>query len=137
MAEFNDMQTALDTPLFDYLEANDGAFLIAWANAGIDDYENETVRPSFLPGDTIQSGMGESGLDVTNGLYQMDIFTKRGEGRSALIDTVSDLYKRGQTLTSGAAKLRLRGSSIGTSRYEGDWFITPITVNWQTYTEAR
>ena len=136
MAEFNDIQTALDTHLFDYHAASAG-FEIAWNNAQTDEYSNETVRPTFLPGDTVQAGMGATGLDVTNGLYQIDIFTKKGEGRSQIIDIIADLYKRGQTLTSGSAKVRLRGPSIGAARYEGDWFITPITINWQTYTEAR
>lgn len=137
MAEFNDIQTALDTHLNTYLTANAGAFQIAWANSQTSKYTNETVRPTFLPGDTVQAGMGATGLDETNGVYQLDIFTKKGEGRSQIIDIIADLYKRGQTLTSGSAKVRLRGPSIGASRYEEDWFITPITVNWQTYTEAR
>ena len=136
MAEFNDIQVALDTHLFDYHAAN-GGFSIAWQNTQTDEYSNETVRPSFLPGDTVQAGMGATGLDVTNGIYQLDIYTEKGEGRSQIIDIIADLYKRGQTLTQGSAKIRLRGPSIGASRYEGNWFITPITVNWQTYTEAR
>ena len=137
MAEFNDIQVALETHLDDYLTANPGTFEIAWPNSKTKEYDSEYVRPTFLPGDTAQSGMGSTGLDETNGIYQIDIFTKKGAGRSQIFDIIADLYKRGQTLTSGSANVRLRGPSIGASRYEGDWFITPITVNWQVYTEAR
>jgi len=137
VAEFNDIQTALDSHLKTYHDANSDDFSIAWPNSNTDEYTSETVRPSFLPGDTNQVSLGATGQDETNGIYQIDIFTKKGEGRSQIIDIIADLYKRGQVLTSGAANVRLRGPSIGGSRYEGNWFVTPITINWQVYTEAR
>lgn len=152
MAEFQDMQAALFKPLEinyslsldyannQYLELDyqfaSNSIDVAWPNIS-KEFTTEFVRPSFLPGDTSQAGMGASGLDETNGLFQVDIYTKRGEGRSALVDVIGDLYKRGTVLTYGSAKVRVRGPSIGASRYEGDWFVTPIRINWQTYTEAR
>lgn len=130
MAEFNDIQAALLAPL-------DGqSFDVAWPNDKAD-YTDEHVRPYVLPGDTEQATLGTTGKDETNGLLQVDIYTKRGTGRSQIIDTVSDLYSRGTILTQGLATIRSRGPSLGASRYEGDWFITPIRINWQTYTEAR
>lgn len=109
---------------------------IAWPNYTFDD-SGEFVRPTFLPGDTEQAGMGADGLDVTDGLFQVDIYTPRGKGRSQLVDSIGDLYKRGTVLTYGSASVRVRGPSLGASRFEGDWFVTPIRINWQVYTEAR
>ena len=132
MAEFIDMETALISRLNTITGNPD----IAWPNIEFRP-SGEYLRPAFLPSDTIPAALGASGLDETNGVYQVDCFTERGAGRSTLVDTVADHFKRGTVITYGSVNMRVRSVSIGASRDEGAYYVTPITVNWQTYTEPR
>lgn len=136
MAEFNDMQTALDARLATSY-GGVGETPVAWPNNEYSPSGVVYLRPTFLPSNTLQAGMSASGLDETNGVYQVDVFTPKGAGRSQIADDVADLFKRGTVLTASSVKMRIRSVSIGASRDDGAYYITPIEINWQTYTEPR
>lgn len=130
---FNDMQTALDSRL-DSMDSTP----IAWPNVPYEPSAGTVyVRPSFIPGDTLQVTLGSTGQDETNAIYQIDVVVPRGTGRPALLDTVADHFKRGTVLSYNGTNLRVRSVSIGPAILEGAWYFVPVSINVQTYTGAR
>lgn len=130
---FNDVQAALDTKLKTFTGAP-----IAYQNVPYKPQAGTTyVRASFIPAETTQASLGESGKDETNGIYQIDVVVPRGSGRPQLIDAVADLFKRGTVLTYNSVNIRVRSVSMAPAILEDEWYFVPISVNFQTYTEAR
>lgn len=133
MTVFNDIQAALDTQL-----ATITGTPIAFPNIPYTPSADTTyLRASFLPADTVQSSLGTSGRDETNGVYQVDVVAPRGSGRPSLPDTVADTFKRGTVLTYNSRSLRVRSVSIGSAILDDEWYFVPVSIDFQIYTEAR
>jgi hypothetical protein len=133
MTIFNDIQAALDTQL-----STVTGIPVAYPNVPYKPSAGTAyLRASFLPAETVQASMGATGKDETNGIYQIDVVAPRGSGRVQQIDTVADLFKRGTVLTYNSVKLRVRSVSIAPAILDGEWYFVPISVSFQTYTEAR
>tara|TARA_R110000803_G_scaffold37766_3_gene81487 strand:- start:52 stop:459 length:408 start_codon:yes stop_codon:yes gene_type:complete len=131
---FNDIQAALDTRLASIA----GSPPIAWPNIEYEPTGGTTyLRPAFLPAETLQSGLGSEGLDETNGIYQIDVVYKVGSGRSSLVDSVADHFKRGTVATYNGVNVRIRSVSIAPAIFDIAWHFVPVSVSFQTYTEAR
>lgn len=131
---FNDIQAALDTRL----NTLSGGYDIAWPNIAYDPAAGTTfLRVSFLPGDTEQVSLGASGKDETNAIYQVDVVSPRGAGRTNIPDAIADHFARGSTLTYNGTTLRVRSVSIGPAINDGAWHFVPVSISVQTYTEAR
>lgn len=129
---FNDMQAALDT----HLDGMDST-PIAWPNVPYEGDGTEYLRPNFIPAETVQASLGDTGKDETNAIYQVDVFSERGSGRSTLPDTIADHFKRGTVLTYNGTNLRVRSVSVAPAILDGAYFIVPVSINVQTYTGAR
>lgn len=133
MTIFNDIQAALDTKL-----ATLTGVPIAYPNTPYKPQAGTAyVRASFIPNETLQASLGSTGKDETLGIYQVDVVVPRGSGRPQLLDTVADLFKRGTVLTYNGVNLRIRSVSMASAILEDEWYFVPISVNFQTYTEAR
>ena len=131
---FNDIQAALDTRL----STLSGGYSIAWPNTKFEPEADQTfLSPSFIPNATEQAGLGSSGKDETNGLYQIDVVYPAGTGRSTIPDSVADHFKRGTVLTYNSVNVRVRSVSIESAVTEGAFHFVPVTVDFQTYTDAR
>lgn len=131
---FNDMQAALDTQL----STLTGGYDIAWPNVDYKPTAGSTfLRASFLPGDTEQVTLGGSGKDETNAIYQVDVVSPRGSGRTSIPDAIADHFSRGSVLTYNGVNLRVRSVSIGPAINDGAWHFVPVSISVQTYTEAR
>lgn len=131
---FNDMQAALDTQL----NALAGGYDIAWPNVDFKPTAGSTfLRASFIPGETVQVSLGGSGKDETNAIYQVDVVSPRGSGRSSVADSIADHFSRGSVLAYNGTKLRVRSVSIGPAINDGAWHFVPVSISVQTYTEAR
>ena len=130
---FNDVQAALDTKL-----ATITGTSVAFPNVPYKPQAGTTyLRASFLPAETVQASMGANGKDETNGIYQIDVVVPRGTGRPQLIDTVADLFKRGTVLSYNSISVRVRSVSMSPAILDEEWYFVPISVNFQSYTEAR
>lgn len=129
---FNDIHAALDGHL-----ATLGNTPIAWTNVKFEPTGDVYLRPRVLPVSTEQASLGNSGKDDTNGIYQIDVFVKQGNGRSALLDSIADHFKRGTVLTHNSVSLRVRTVELAPSSQDGTWHFTPVSVYFQTYTGAR
>jgi phage baseplate assembly protein gpV len=131
---FNDIQAALDTRL----STLSGGYSIAWPNTKFEPEADQTfLSPSFIPNTTEQVGLGSSGKDETNGLYQIDVVYPAGTGRSTIPDSIADHFKRGTVLTYNSVNVRVRSVSIESAVTEGAFHFVPVTVDFQTYTDAR
>jgi hypothetical protein len=131
---FNDMQAALDTQL----NTLAGGYDIAWPNVDFKPAAGSTfLRASFIPGETVQVSLGGSGKDETNAIYQVDVVSPRGSGRSSVADSIADHFSRGSVLAYNGTKLRVRSVSIGPAINDGAWHFVPVSISVQTYTEAR
>jgi len=111
---------------------------VAWPNIPYEPSAGTPyLRPTLLPGDTLQVTLGGNGQDETNSVYQIDVVVPRGAGRPTLLDTVADRFKRGTVLTYNGISSRVRSVSIGPAILEGAWYFVPVSINVQTYTGAR
>jgi len=129
---FNDMQAALDTRL-DGMDSTP----IAWPNIPYEPGNVTYLKPSFIPAGTLQVTLGDTGKDETLAIYQVEVISPRGAGRSSLPDTIADRFKRGTILTYNGVSLRVRSVSIGSALTDGAYYIVPVSINVQTYTGAR
>lgn len=129
---FNDMQAALDTRL-DGMDSTP----IAWPNIPYEPGNATYLKPSFIPAGTLQVTLGDTGKDETLAIYQVEVISPRGAGRSSLPDTIADRFKRGTILTYNGVSLRVRSVSIGSALTDGAYYIVPVSINVQTYTGAR
>jgi len=98
------------------------------------------LRPTLLPAPTQQAGLGNTGLDEYQGIYQVDIFAAVGGGRAsaeAQADLIGDHFKRGTSLTSAGTIVRLRDVSRTAGIVDGDRFAIAISINYMAHTPPR
>ena len=131
---FNDIQAAFDTKLGQSVSSP-----IAYPNIPYEPSADTVyVRPTFLPAETNQASLGATGKDETNGVYQIEVVVPRGSGRPQTVDAIADAFKRGTVLTYNGVKVRVRSVSIGVALVtDAAWYSVPVSVNFQTFTEAR
>ena len=138
MSVFLDISGALDTRLDNLV----GKPPIAWENKGYEPVKGTLyARPSILPGETVQASLGDTGQDMTVGVYQVDIFAKAGKGKNEAVvmaDLIANWFKRGTVLTYNSRKVRIRNVSRKAGiNNAGGWFQIPIEIAFISYTEAR
>jgi len=131
---FNDIQAAFDTKLGQSVSDP-----IAYPNIPYEPSAGTVfVRPSFLPAETSQASLGTNGKDETVGIYQIEVVVPRGSGRPQSVDAIADAFKRGTVLTYNDVNVRIRSVSIGVALVtDTAWYSVPVSVNFQTFTEAR
>ena len=133
---FNDIEAALNTQLATIQVSEVPP--IAWPNDG---YEpilgTDYLRPTLLPSSNAQVSLGSTGKDKYVGIYQVDVFYGKGEGRSAFPDQIADLFKRGTVLTYNGVNVVISSATPESISYEESWCMAPVSVTFYAYTEAR
>lgn len=94
-------------------------------------------RAFVLPSDTL--GIGVADLDQERGLFQVSVFTKKGENDfdgMELAEEVLSLFPRNtELLESGNVVGRIDNTgSIAPSFFEDGWQITPVSIPYQNLT---
>lgn len=131
---FNDIITALDA----HLAALGDGTPIAWSNIDYKPTLGVTFyRPRYIPVSTNQSSLGASGKDLTLGIYQIDVVSPVGSGRSQLMDAVADHFSRGTVLVQGTTTVTVRTVQIESPLLTDAWYAVPISVDIYSYTGAR
>lgn len=135
MSAFTDISAALDGHTVGLSTPT------AWENK---DYEpiNGTlyIRPTILPAETRQAELGSSAIDDNFGVYQIDVISQAGNGKSSAIikaDAVADRFARGTVLTYNGVNVRIGNVSRGSGRRDGSWFVLPVFINYQSFTQPR
>lgn len=137
MSVFLDISAALDGRLNTMTSVPP----VAWDN---DTYEPTIgtlyLRPTNIPGDTLQSTLGDTGQDVTNGIYQVDVFAPLGEGKNeatVMADLVADRFKRGTDMVYNSRTVTVRSVSRQAANTSGGWYQIPVVIVYRAFTEAR
>ena len=137
MSVFTDIGAALD----DNLNGMTGKPPIAWENVPYTPVTGTLyARATNLFGDTNQSSLGTTGEDETNGVYQVDVFSQAGKGKSEannMADRIADQFKRGTDLTYNGLTVRVRSASRGAARTSEGWYHIPVIINYYAITQAR
>jgi hypothetical protein len=111
---------------------------VAWPNVKFEpNAKKPYLRLSILPAQTVQASLGSIGKDETNGICQISVFVPAGSGRTNLPDMIADHFKRGTVLAYNTTRVRLRAPSIGPAISDGAFYFVPVSIPYQTYTEAR
>jgi len=100
----------------------------------------EYIQFFHLPGDTVQACLGDSGLDMTEGIFQINIMGVLNTGRSQNLDLIADHFARGRVIEpahQSGVKLRITSVSMESPSIDGTHYKQPISVSWQTFTAAR
>ena len=100
----------------------------------------EYVQVFHLPGSTIQACLGDSGKDLTDGIFQIDIMGVPNTGRSQNLDLIADHFARGRVIEpaqQSGVKLRITSVSMASPVYERTHYKQTLSVAWQTFTSAR
>jgi len=98
------------------------------------------LRPTLLPGETVQASLGSAGHDVTNGIYQVDIFAEAGQGKAeaiAMADNVANHMKRGTILTYNSRDVIIKSAQRRAGIESDGWYQLPVEIVFITYTAAR
>jgi len=131
---FADIQGALNARLSTLA----GSPSIAYENNDFDEQSGtEYLRATWLPAESAQASLGDTGKDRHDGLYQVDVFTPKDEGSSTFVDAIADHFKRGTILTQNLVNLRIVSVSVETARTEDNFYQVPVTIRYQTFTGAR
>jgi len=138
MSVFLDISAALDG----HLNTMTSAPPVAWANI---DYTPTVgtlyVRPSLLPADTIQATLGDSGTDMNQGIYQIDVFAPANKGKNeamVMADLIANRFKRGTDLAYNGRNIRVKSVSQAVATVNPDgYFQVPVKIIYISFTEAR
>lgn len=94
-------------------------------------------RPSLIPGEPIQAGVGTDAMNEQTGIYQVTVFVPAGTGTQQLRGICKELeahFKRGIELTYGAVAVKIRKSFRGPNMQEPDWLSCPFSIAFYAYT---
>ena len=99
------------------------------------------IRETLLPAGSTQATLGDSGLDMNLGIYQIDVFAQAGEGKKAALemaDTIANHFKRGTDLTYNGRVVTITKVSrqVAANSAEG-WYQIPLDVSYKSFTQAR
>ena len=99
---------------------------------------NEFVRGTILPADTISAGVGTTGRDLHQGIFQIDYYNRVGIGAySDKIDSIANAFKKGHKLVVNDTTVNVRNVSLGAGRRDGAFFVRNIDVSYFAVTTAR
>ena len=83
---------------------------------------------------THQATLGDTGYDLSRGIYQVSIKSPPNMGRSLamqMANQLKTLFLRGSTLAYGATgDIRLQSVSVAPGVGEQDWYRVPVSVRW-------
>ncbi len=134
---FFDIGAALDSRL----NTLAGSAPIAWPNRAYTPIQGTLfLQPDNLPGPVRQAGLGNSGYDVHNGVYQVRIYGDAGKGPGeveAKADAVADHFARGTDLTYNGVDVRLGNVSRNAGIIEDDRYVVAVSINYRVHAVPR
>jgi len=137
MGAFTDISSALSARLATLTDSP----VVAWRNAKFKRAGNiEFLAEFLLPADTEQAALGDTGINEDIGTYQVNVNIPKdvGSGRAYdIADAIADHFARGLVLTSGTTDIRITGGSIGTELVDDIFYMIPVKIRYQTFTQPR
>lgn len=110
---------------------------IAWPNVAFDSINKSSwVRVDFLPAETFQITLGDSGFNRYTGIMQATVYWREGQGMiqaTEVASTIADGLQRGTTITQESQLIRvIRPPSILPATVFDGWLQIPVRVTYQT-----
>ncbi len=137
MGVFNDILSGLSGRLATMPNLPD----VAWMNAKFERKSSvEYLAEFILPADTEQAGLGDSGINEDIGIYQVNVHIPKDIGRGRAIelaDLIADHFSRGLVITKNSTNLRITGGSIGVPLTDDIFYMIPVRIRYQTFTQPR
>lgn len=137
MTVFADIAAALDT----HLSTMTSLPPVAWENREYTPTNGTLyLRPTMLFGDTVQGTLGTSGTDINEGIYQIDVFAKSGDGKGAgivMADLVATRFKRGTSLTYNSRTVTVISARRKPGNIDGNWYQIPVEIVYRSHTQPR
>lgn len=99
--------------------------------------DKEYIQVSHLFGDTERACLGSDGKFLTNGIFQIDVFTPQNTGRSQILDEIANHFPTDKTIEQDSVKLRIISTDMNQPIYDRNFYRQPLSVNWQVFTKAR
>jgi len=137
MSVFLDISAALDGRLNSMV----GLPPVAWENTNYEPVVGTLyLRPTNITGDTNQATLGDSGTDLTIGIYQVDVLAEAGKGKNTALvmaDKIADHFKRGTDLTYNSRVVTVISVQRSVSTIDAGWYIIPVEIIYKSFTTAR
>lgn len=139
MSAFNDISIALNQKLQAYATAYSRQ--VAYENVEFSPTTNTMyLRATVLPATTVQAGLGATGQEMHEGIFQIDVFAQTDKPKAIALaeaDQIANYFQRGLVLTYNSVNVRLKTSSHGAGRVDGSWYIIPVFIDYLSFTQAR
>ena len=95
---------------------------------------------TVLPAETVQAGLGSTGQEMHEGVFQVDVFSPSNKPKAAALaeaDAVANYFSRGSVLTYNSVDVRLKTASVGRGSNDNGWYIVPVFINYLSFTLSR
>lgn len=109
--------------------------LLAKQNEHFDPPETPWFRETLLPGVPETVEIMRDGRARKRGVYQVDSFVPAGMGTGVadqLSAQIEGAFPRGATFIEDVLSVHVRRSYTLPSRSAGDWYMTPVVIDWWT-----
>jgi len=131
---YNDIDYVLNERLNDMIGLPD----VAWENSTYKPIIGTTfIRPTLLPANTFALTSTD---DNNSGIYQINIFTKLGNGSDEakrLVDVIGDRFKPVTELTKGSLLVRCMSVSVSPGIIEKAWYTLIVKIKYLAITTKR
>lgn len=91
------------------------------------------LRPTFLPGISVDLGQADTSAMRRDGIYQIDVFIPKGEGEKRAYDLANAIeqhFPKGQTLQD----VRIKRVDVDSGAPSGSHYQLPVLVYFVTIT---
>ena len=135
MDAFNPIRSALISQLLTVVDLPE----VAWENRSYDAVINTPYVQPFVSFSTpTQSTLGTDGRNEIRGFMQLTLVYPIDNGNGDTNDmaaAILEKFKRGTLLTYGGVDVKCTHSYPSLAIQDGDWFRTPLTINFYSITE--
>ncbi len=135
---FKDISAAFDVELNSVVSIP----VIEWENFTDDGRTlgDEYISQFWLGGTTEAGSLGDIGLDQINGVYQINVNVKAGNGKARineLCDLIADAFRPRKKLTYNGVSVRIKSLSRNAITVDGAYATAVLDIEYETFTAQR
>jgi Bacteriophage related domain of unknown function len=100
----------------------------------------EFIAYTLLPTQERPSSIGQAGLTLRQGLFQISLHYPSGSGTGtaeSIADAVKSNFVPGTYLTQGDTTVRIRYAERSACRVDAEWVIVDVTIGWDLHTATN
>jgi hypothetical protein len=127
---------AISTALSTHLKAMTGLPPVAWENATFTPTNGTLyLRENTLFAGDIPIGIGFGDTVQKVGIYQVTVCAPLNGGKFPAFDMADKVlthFARGTKLTKESTITLITIGSVAPAMVDGNWFVVPVSINWQS-----